>query len=203
LAPCLFDDAVRLGPSIGDLLVVVRLCLLGLGLGLLGSLQVTLDLLLTGLDRLAQRGERVLVEHEEHDGERDRAPDELVDRREDEVGARRLMLRCRSALRSMLLSPEQDGRCKSSHVCLLEDEGENETEQGKCLDQGESKEHRRPGLTCGLGLASHGFDGAREHESDADSRADGAQAIHETMGDGLQALVGDAGGLGFLCKLDS
>src|SRR5919109_1920777 len=74
----------------------------------------------------------------------------------------------------------------------LEDEREHEADQGQGLDQRESNEHRDAGLTGHLRLARDGLDRAREDQSDSDAGADRSEPVHEPVGQGLEAGVGEA-----------
>ena len=77
-------------------------------------------------------------------------------------------------------------------LLALEDERKDETDKGKRLDQCETDEHRRTGVTGGLGLASHRLDRRSEHETDTDARADRGEAVNESTGERLEPLVGNA-----------
>src|SRR5919198_949215 len=74
-----------------------------------------------------------------------------------------------------------------------DDEREDEPEQGQGLDEPDADEHGPPDHAGGLGLSSHGLHGLAHQDADADSRADGGQAVHQSFPDRGEAPGGPAG----------
>src|SRR5205085_8916899 len=81
----------------------------------------------------------------------------------------------RRLLRRSWALPESSGWRGSG----AEDEREGETEDGQRLGEGEAEEGDRLEEATGLGLTGDAVDVRREDEADADSGADGREAVAE------------------------
>src|SRR5690606_24472968 len=80
-------DLGRFAARLGELRLVLGELLLRLGLGLLGTTQTTLDSLLSLIENLLELRKDELPEEPEDDGERDERPDDVIQRRNERVGA--------------------------------------------------------------------------------------------------------------------
>src|SRR5215213_5793601 len=178
VAPGLVQDPLGLVLGVAQPPPVLLEQLLGLLAVLLGLLELALDVGPAVLEGLVDRRPDRPVHEEQQDQEGDRAPDQLVDGRQDGV---LLMLR-------RLLGQDVGKLHVPSH--LLDDERQGEAEQGQGLDQGEADEHERADLAGGLGLARDALDGLADQEADADARPQRAKAVADDRDAAADGVLG-------------